>query len=183
MSLRALILICLGFGPSLATAATSQDFKTVMMLDALEMERFVAAQMLAVSKNSDDQAFAAKACEMAEMAFSHPKFTEREAGLREIRSRVGDEYPTILRRAAQELLAQAKSETPSEQATALVALTNLVIEARANQTDDYSDVMKMVAEANLEVSEEAQDFARYPLKKLISPSLEAKRSLGEPEEE
>jgi transposase-like protein len=76
-----------------------------------------------------------------------------------------------------------KSETPATQATAVVALTNLIKEARTNKSDDYSDIIQKVAKAEIEISEEAQNYARYPIAKLVSPSDEAQSTIGDADED
>jgi hypothetical protein len=151
--------------------------KEVATYDEVKMVKLVQKEINL--KEEDDNAYLENvATVLAETVLIQPDYGAREAGLKELRGKLEpEEFPLVVEIAASRLLAKAQSPDPAVQATVFVALTNLVTEARAAKKADYKATLQKIADANLVVSDEARNYARYPIRKIISPSVEAKAVL------
>ncbi|MBK9294263.1 MAG: hypothetical protein IPM57_07440 [Oligoflexia bacterium] len=155
------------------------NIREIMTLDVEDMERLVNKEINSKEKN-DDVFFNQSAQVLTQTVLVHPRFSERQAALARLKSKMlNEEFVEVMRRSFDMLLSllEDKSVAPSDEASALVALTNLVIEARQMTKEDFKPQLEKVVKADIEISDEARNFGREPLKNLISPSLEAKASL------
>lgn len=131
-------------------------------------------------KENNDEAFLNNASDvLSQTVMVQPNFTEREAAIRELKGKLDQEdYLEVMRRAANNLLSIATtSPAPSDQAGALVALRNLVVEAKGMKRPELKATLQKIAAANLQISEAAKKYAGEPMESLTSPSIEAASAL------
>lgn len=178
-SLSALIMLT---NFELAFAANTimrHNIREIMSYDAEDMEKLVNKEIN--HKEQDDDVFQTQAAQvLTQTVLVHPRFTEREAALARLRGKMQqEEFLEVMRRGADMLVAllEDKNASPADQASGLVALTNLVIEAREMKRENFKSMLEKISKAEIEISEEARIWGREPLKNLISPSAEAKAAL------
>lgn len=175
--------------------------RVIMTFDSEQMENLVShcLNQPEIQKASDEEFYTEAAHILADIALLHPRFSEREAALSRIKNKMDqDEYYGVMKKAADRLLAKLKpsgvssnsgDETdadqspslnldPAEQASALVALTNWVVEAKNLPQDEMGATLQKIATADIEISDDARAYGREPLKTLVSPSDEAKVALA-----
>ncbi len=167
-----------------AVSAQRLGLREIMTLDSEQMERLVNKQ-LSVNEKEDEIFYSQAAQVLAHTALLHPRFSEREAAISRIKSKMDqDEYYIVVRRAAEILLSEIESSQKGEtidgrlQAAALVALTHWVIEARNLPQEEVGAELQKIASAEIEISDEAIAYGREPVKELNSPSEEAKVALA-----
>jgi hypothetical protein len=113
-----------------------------------------------------------------------PHFTEREASIREFKSKFEQsEFLGLLPQTADELISLSLSSNPADQASALYALTNLVIEVRSayklekDFREELHNLLVHLRDAKLHVSDQAKRYAHEQIADLVSPSDEAAEAL------
>ena len=114
-----------------------------------------------------------------------PHFDEREATIREFKSKIEQsEYLDVIPKAAEDLISFTQSDNPSDQASALLALTNLVVEVRSiyahekEAQPDLKALLYRIRDAKLKVSDNAKRYAHEQVSELVSPSDEAGSALN-----
>lgn len=156
------------------------NIREIVTFDSERMEKMVNEAIN--SKENDDEAFFSQAADaLSDTVLVHPRFTEREAGLGRLKSKMDqEEYFEVMRRSASKLVKILKDDnsSPADQATALMALTNWVIEARHLPEEEMKATLEKVASAQIEISDEAREFGREPLERMVSPSEEAQLALA-----
>jgi hypothetical protein len=131
-------------------------------------------------KESDEEIFLNQAASvLSGTVMIQPHFTERETAIHELKGKLDQEdYIVVLSRAADQLI-QIYQTSPyaSDQAGALVALTNLVVEMKSSHRPELKSTMQKIASADLKVKDEARKYARESMDRLVSPSTEAQTAL------
>ncbi len=175
-------LFCAPIANAAAVSHSSikHNIREIVTYDAEAMEKMVNRAIN--SHETDDNAFYSDAADvLATIVLVHPRFAEREAGLSRLKSKMDqEEFYEVMRRAATKLQVTLKDAeaSPSDQASALVALTNWVVEARHLPEDQVQPTLEVIAKSDFQISDAARDFGREPLEHLISPSEEAKAALA-----
>lgn len=113
-----------------------------------------------------------------------PHFAEREATLREFKSKIDQsQFLEVLPQTLEQLISISASANPADQATAMFALTNLAIEIRTliprekESRDELMALLYRLRDAHLKISQRAQRYASEQVSALISPSEEAAATL------
>ncbi|MDZ4677411.1 MAG: hypothetical protein SGI74_07860 [Oligoflexia bacterium] len=162
------------------TCKLPKNVREIMMCDTADMEKLVRSS-INMKEKSDNIFYDNAATVLAEKALSHPRLTERDAAIKELKNKFDQEYYVdVVKRAAEKLLVKVNSPNIAEQATAMVALTNLVIEVRVLKNDELKATLQKIADADLQISEGVNKYAKQPLlgADLISPSKQAKAALA-----
>lgn len=181
VSLIVLVLLTLIYELSYAgpkqPGTMPHDIRFMIYQNVDDMEKLVRKEIN--TKEKDDEKFLNQAAKvLAQTVLVHPGFTEREAGIGRLKSFMPQEdYADVVSRSADQLIRLVKSSQACDQATSLVALGNLVVEAR-NLKEEGKAVLKKIADSKIEVSQEAREYGREPLKNFISPSEQASIALG-----
>lgn len=152
--------------------------RQVAEYDSYRMERLVDREINL--KEDDNESYLNQvAITLGQTVFIQPHFTERETALKVLKGKIDQEdYVVVVEKAANDLLSIAKtSPSASDQAGAMVALTNLVTEVRSMKRPELKDILQKIANANLTISEAAQKYASDPMERLVSPSSEAQVAL------
>ena len=131
-------------------------------------------------KEKDETAFLRDAeMVLTQTVLVQPHFPERQVALRELKSKLDQEdYLVILEQAADNLLYLAKSTNPSDQAGAIVALNNLIIEGDTLHRPELRPTLQKIADTTIHISKEAKHYAEEPMAKLNSPSAMAQLALA-----
>jgi hypothetical protein len=174
-------LAILSHGPiaTVNPCAAPTDVREILLCDTPAMEKLVRNTIN--MKETNDEKFYNSAADAYILALSHPRFTERDAAIKELKGKIEQEYyVVIIKRATEKLLTKVHASTIAAQATAMVALTNLVVEARALKREELKETLQKIADADLQISDDLNKWVRQPLlgEDLISPSQQAKKALA-----
>ena len=154
------------------------SLRQIVEYDNYKMSRLVDREI--DLKTADNDVFLGQvAVTLGQTVMLQPHFTERETALRELKGKIDqDDYVLVIERAANDLLMIIRSsQTPSDQAGATVALTNLVTEIKSLKRSELREVLQKIADANISVSDQARHYAQDPMEKIVSPSDEAQSAL------
>jgi len=167
------------FADEPTTPTMRHSLRDLVRFDSNKMMKLVDAEMN--MRETDEDAFLRDATMvLTQTVLVQPSFTEREVALRELKAKLDPEdYIFILQKASDNLISLIKnSPAPSDQATALVGLKNLVIEAKTLNREELKATIQKIADAHIQVSKAAQRYADEPMLQLVSPSSEAELALA-----
>jgi hypothetical protein len=163
-----------------STAPTMRhSLRELVHYDSYTMTRLVDKELN--MRETDEDAFLRDATMvLTQTVIVQPHFPERQAALRELKAKLDQEdYIYILQKASDNLVYLIKnSPAPSDQATALVGLKNLVLEAKTLNREELKPSLQKIADAHIQVSQAAQQYADEPMMQLVSPSSEAELALA-----
>jgi len=137
------------------------------------------------SNISDDKKYLIQAVTVfGQTILVQPHFTEREATVREFKSKIEqNEYLDLIPQTAEQLISISESENPADQASAIFALTNLVVEIRSiyKSEREFQPELKAllfrIRDSHIKVKDSAQRYAHEQVSELVSPSEEANLTL------
>jgi hypothetical protein len=155
------------------------NLREIVQYDSFKMDQMVNKEINL--KEPDEDIFLRNiSTVLAETVFIQPDFEERESALHEIKSKLEQEDYTYVISLASDVLLDViqTSRVASDQATALVGLENLVVEARSLNRSELKPTLQKIVDAKIHVSAEAVAYAREPMDQLISPSAEALSALN-----
>lgn len=155
------------------------SLREMVHYDSYKMSRLVDQEMN--MRETDEDAFLRDALMvLTQTVLVQPNYTEREVALHQLKSKLDQEdYIYILQKASDNLIYLISNSTaPSDQATALVGLKNLVLEAKGLNRVELKPMLQKIADAHIQVSSSAQRYADEPMQQLISPSSEAELALA-----
>jgi Pyruvate/2-oxoacid:ferredoxin oxidoreductase gamma subunit len=138
----------------------------------------------ATDSNNDQVYFRRASVVLGQTVLVQPSFAERQNSIKEFKSKFEQsEFLDLLPQTAEQLISITESNNAADQASALFALTNLVVEIRAvykgekEFKEDLHALLIRVRDANLKVSEKARRYAHEQIANLVSPSDEARAVL------
>ncbi len=156
--------------------------REVVAQNSIDPRSTVRLVQTELNANEPDQdVFLSNAADvMAQTILVQPRLTPRTAAILELKNKLqpGELIP-VIEQASKQLLALARSSNSVDQATSLVALTNLVVEFRDLKKVGVSDILQTIADANLKVSDEARKYGQVAMVTVVSPSREARAALGD----
>lgn len=160
------------------TEYMQHPLRTVIAYDKVTMVKLVEKE-LDTTEPDYDTFINGAAKVLGETVMVHPEFGAREAGLRQLRSKMQlEDYYLVIDRAATKLLYIAGKGNAADQATAFVSLNNLVAEIKSLKASELQPTLNKIAAADLELSREAEFYSKGTMKQIKSPSSSAKTALS-----
>ncbi len=168
-----------GFTDEPTAPTMRHSLKELVHLDSYKMTRLVNKEMN--MQEGNEETFLREATMvLTQTVLVQPQYPEREAAIHELKGKLDQEdYIYILQKAADDFIYLIRNNpAPSDQATALVGLKNLVLEASSLNRTDLKPTIQKIADAHIEVSQAAQKYADEPMMQLTSPSTQATLALA-----
>jgi hypothetical protein len=177
------LMVSLTIGLSLQGTAQAGEMpitlKTFVTMDVKEVYRMI--EKYVNGHEEDDEIYYNELAEtLAFRILPHPSFAVRSAAINRLALKISEsnEWMDVYHKAARKLIAVFNNaNNPADKATALAGLLNLVTELRPKK-ETYRDLLTEIKDAHMTVPQDAADYAKDPMRHLISPSDEAALALN-----
>jgi len=176
-------VIIAALGAALQGAARADQMpvslKTFVTMDITELQHMIDRNIN--TREANDEVYDNQLAEvLAFRILPHPSFSVRSAGISHLALKISEsnEWAGIYEKAAHKLIAAFNNaKSASDKATTLAGLVNLVTEVRP-KSESYRGLLEEIKNAHLVVPQDAADYARDPMRHLVSPSDEAALALN-----
>lgn len=151
------------------------SLRDLIHYDKLTMIRLVNKEIN--MKEENDERFLNNVADvLGQTVMLQPEFGAREASLRQLRGKLdNEEYIEVVERATNRLIGVAALvSSGADQASLFVALTNLIVEIKSLKREELKTSLEKIANAKLELNKEGKRYSMETLKRITSPSEDAK---------